>query len=316
MSKVSVIVPCYNVEQYVSKCLDSLINQTLSDIEIICVDDKSTDSTLKILKQYATQDSRIKLVEQQKNGGLSNARNVGLEVACGDYIGFVDSDDYVDLEFYEKLYEKCRTNGSDIACGVLRVVGPQQTYNIDKHPSCLVNDLSIVLSYITNGSVCSKLFNCNLFKKIRFPSGLYYEDNLTLLELLFCSNLVSFDDTVFYYYRLNPNSIIHDDKKHDKRVRDSLKILSKINELSKMRSAKEADAVKRTFLKILFMRTEYLADKNYRRKLNKIFGRKYIKSFMLASSVNKIINKIRRFIFRIQNGRVKIFKITVYKIKG
>ena len=105
--KISVLIPVYNTEKYLKSCLDSVIKQSLKDIEIICVDDKSTDDTLKILKQYAAQDSRIKLVEQQKNGGLSNARNAGLEVACGAYIGFVDSDDYVDLEFYEKLYEKC-----------------------------------------------------------------------------------------------------------------------------------------------------------------------------------------------------------------
>ena len=316
MPKVSVIVPCYNVVQYVSKCLDSLTNQTLSDIEIICIDDKSTDGTLKILKQYATQDSRIKLIQQPQNGGLSNARNAGLDVACGDYIGFVDSDDYVDSDFYKELYEICRINGSDIACGVLCVVEPQKTYSLDNHPSCLVKGLPRVLSHINNGSVCSKLFKRTLFEKIRFPSGLYYEDNLTLLELLLCANLVAFDEAVFYYYRFNPNSIVHDEKKHEKRVCDSVEILSRINKLSKNRSAKEADAIKQTFLKILFMRTEYLTNKNYRTQLNNIFGKRYLKSVVMTSCVRKMSNKIRRFVFRIQNNRVKIFKITVYKIKG
>ena len=101
--KVSIIVPVYNVEKYLKRCLDSITNQTLKELEIICINDGSTDNSLKILKQYAHKDKRISIINKQ-NEGLSVARNTGMEAASGEYIGFVDSDDWIDLDFYKKLY--------------------------------------------------------------------------------------------------------------------------------------------------------------------------------------------------------------------
>lgn len=100
--KVSVIIPVYNVEEYLRQCLDSVINQTLKEIEIICVDDGSTDSSLEILKEYAAKDHRITVITQQNNGAAI-ARNIGLYNINANYIGFIDADDYIDLDFYEKL---------------------------------------------------------------------------------------------------------------------------------------------------------------------------------------------------------------------
>ena len=114
MIKVSVIVPVYNVENYLRACLDSIINQTLKDIEIICVNDGSTDSSLAILQEYARNDKRIKIIDSQ-NKGSSAARNIGIDVAQGDYIGFVDSDDWIDLNFYETLYNAAVSQNADIA---------------------------------------------------------------------------------------------------------------------------------------------------------------------------------------------------------
>lgn len=114
MVKVSIIVPVYNVEKFLEKCLDSLVNQTLHDIEIICINDGSTDKSLEILKSFANKDKRITVIDKQ-NEGPSVARNVGLEKAQGEYIGFVDSDDWVDLDFYEKLYNSAINNGADIS---------------------------------------------------------------------------------------------------------------------------------------------------------------------------------------------------------
>jgi glycosyltransferase involved in cell wall biosynthesis len=122
MPKVSVILPCYNVAPYICACLDSLVNQTLRDIEIICVDDKSTDNTLEIIQERATQDKRIKVIAQPANSGVSVARNTGIDAATGEYIGFVDPDDYVDLDFYEKLYEAATRENADIAKANLTVV--------------------------------------------------------------------------------------------------------------------------------------------------------------------------------------------------
>ena len=110
---VSVIVPVYNVEKYLEECLDSIINQTLEDIEIICVNDGSTDNSLKILKKYAKKDNRIKIINQ-KNCGLGCARNSGLNQSQGDYIFFLDSDDYLNPNILEKLYPKALESHSEI----------------------------------------------------------------------------------------------------------------------------------------------------------------------------------------------------------
>ena len=114
MSKVSVIIPVYNVEPYLEKCLDSLINQTLKDIEIICINDCSTDNSLNILEQFKNKDERIKLINLKENKGAAAARNEGLKIAKGEYLGFVDPDDYVDLNFYEELYKKAKQDDADI----------------------------------------------------------------------------------------------------------------------------------------------------------------------------------------------------------
>lgn len=114
MTKVSIIVPVYNVVDYLSDCLESLVKQTLDDIEIICVNDGSTDSSLIVLEKYEKQYDFIKIINQ-RNKGLASARNVGIAAAKGEYLGFVDSDDWIDMEFYEKLYEAARRHNTDIA---------------------------------------------------------------------------------------------------------------------------------------------------------------------------------------------------------
>ena len=112
--KVSVIVPVYNVEKYLRQCLDSIINQTLKEIEILCINDGSTDSSPEILKEYEEKDSRIKIINK-KNAGLSAARNQGLELAKGEYVSFIDSDDWINETFCEALYTAAKKYDSDIA---------------------------------------------------------------------------------------------------------------------------------------------------------------------------------------------------------
>ena len=111
--QISVIVPIYNVEKYLAKCIDSIINQTLTNIEIILVNDGSTDNSRKIIDKYDKKDSRIKVIHK-KNGGQGSARNAGLDIAKGEYIGFVDSDDWIDSNMYENLYNAAISNNADI----------------------------------------------------------------------------------------------------------------------------------------------------------------------------------------------------------
>lgn len=113
-AKVSIIVPVYNVEKYIDRCLNSLVNQTLKEIEIIIVNDNTPDNSMKICEEYAKRDNRIKIYNKEQNEGLGLTRNYGIKKANGEYIAFVDSDDYVDNDFYEKLYNKIIKTNSDI----------------------------------------------------------------------------------------------------------------------------------------------------------------------------------------------------------
>ena len=114
MPKISVIVAVYNVGPYLKCGMDCLLNQTLKDMEFICIDDCSTDNSLEILREYAQKDSRFKIIESEKNGGAAIARNKGLDVATGEYLGFMDPDDTIDLNYYEELYKKAKEGNFDI----------------------------------------------------------------------------------------------------------------------------------------------------------------------------------------------------------
>ena len=129
MPKISIIVPIYNVEKYLERCIQSLLNQTLRDIEIIMVDDESPDDCPQLCDIYASQDQRIKVIHK-KNEGLGYARNTGLEIASGEYIAFVDSDDYVDINMYEKLYQIAQKNNLDTVFSNFNTVDQHQ--NIHK----------------------------------------------------------------------------------------------------------------------------------------------------------------------------------------
>lgn len=177
--KVSVIVPGYNCENTVRKCLDSLIFQTLDDIEIIFINDGSTDGTKKIAEEYAEKYKNIKLVNV-KNGGQSKARNIGLDMANGDYIAFLDSDDYIEPTMLEKMYSKAISSGYDMVLCDVNIVYPDKNLiissglNLDTTDSKIIRK-SLVYSY-SAGVVWNKIYKKELLKNLRFKEGVWYED--------------------------------------------------------------------------------------------------------------------------------------------
>lgn len=208
--KVSVIVPIYNVEKYLKKCLTSLINQTLKEIEIICVNDGSTDNSAKILEHFAKNDFRIKVISQQ-NSGLSGARNTGLEIATGEYIGFVDSDDWVDLEFFEKLYITAKENSADISCAGFKRRGKifstiRKSFNEVKVYED-INDKVIVDKLPEHNYVWNKIYLRDKWN-FKFQDGRYFEDMAILIKILYVSKRLVTVPDVYYNYRRTPNSIV------------------------------------------------------------------------------------------------------------
>ena len=178
---ISVIVPAYNVEKYIRECLVSLVEQTFRDIEIVVVNDGSTDKTAQIIDEFARKDNRIKVITQE-NQGLSSARNRGIEQARGEYISFVDSDDWVDKDFLEKLYNTILKYNADISCAsAIRKRKNSEKYRFlykeEKEYTTLKDKIKICkvpnCCYVWN-----KLYQKSLIENIKFKKGVYFEDML------------------------------------------------------------------------------------------------------------------------------------------
>ncbi len=211
--KVSVVVPVYNTAEFLAQCLESLCRQTLKDIEIICINDGSTDSSLRILKDFARKDRRIKIINQE-NQGLSCSRNAGIMRASGEYIGFVDSDDMVADNFYECLYKRAVATSADIAAAnIIRVNNNGQSMFLDykKNETVeLIQDKFRVLRIPDFNYVWNRIYAAGLFtdKDAYFPEHLYYEDIIWTPKMLLKSRKISTITQTCYYYRQNANSIM------------------------------------------------------------------------------------------------------------
>ncbi len=204
MPKVSVIVPVYNVEEYLERCLDSLVNQTLKDIEIIIVNDGSTDGSKEKIQKYINTYKNIVYLEK-KNGGLSSARNYGIPYAKGEYIGFVDSDDYVELTMYEKMYNKAIEEKSDmVECDFIWEYPNKKREDIGKVYSskkeAIIEARVVAWNKIIKKDIIEKT-------KITFPEGLRYEDIEFFYKLVPHLNKISFVKEVFVHYIQRESSI-------------------------------------------------------------------------------------------------------------
>ncbi len=212
---ISIVVPVYNVEKYVGACIDSILNQTYKNVEIILVDDGSTDSSGKICDDYALRYSNIKVVHQQ-NGGLSAARNSGIDIMVGEYVSFVDSDDLICEEYIITLYNLLVNTSADISTSSLRSFVDDE--NIPKKKSLspikifedgneAVKSMLYQQRNIDN-SACGKLFKTRLFENYRFPLGLLYEDLATIPYVILNAKRVVVASTPMYFYRKRSTSIL------------------------------------------------------------------------------------------------------------
>lgn len=210
---VSIVVPIYNVELYLTKCLDSLIKQTYQNIEIILVNDGSTDNSKQICLEYVNKDKRIKYIEK-KNGGLSDARNVGIDNANGNYLVFVDSDDYVNVNFISNLYLNLKETNSDISvCSFKKVSDSYQDISIceENITKCYSGKSKFNNLYNDNADVTTvawnKMYRKHLFTKIKYPKGKIHEDEFVIFDLLNNSSKIVYSSCEYYYYLQRDNSI-------------------------------------------------------------------------------------------------------------
>lgn len=211
MIKLSIIVPVYNVAEYLERCLNSLINQTLNEIEIICVNDGSTDNSLCILEKFAGLDKRIKIINQ-KNKGLSGARNTGIKLVQGEYFGFLDSDDWVDLDYFEKLYKRAKNCDADISLGDFIRKGKFKhkiRLKLNKEEEFVGDNEKFYGSQFYHfPCVWNKIYKTSKFNDLRFIEGIYFEDGPYTIQALHRANKVVTCCNTYLYYFVNPNSIV------------------------------------------------------------------------------------------------------------
>ena len=231
---ISIIVPVYNVEKYLKKCVYSILNQSYKKLEVILVNDGSTDNSGKICDELSREDSRIN-VYHKDNGGLSDARNYGVAKANGEYVGFVDSDDYIDQYMYENLYKAIRKYNTQIAeCGITRVYKNNKLrphYDGEEY-SLVVDREGYLKEYLENrkvyGAAVCKLLSIDLAKVLKFPDGKVYEDVFYTLELLKKVDKYTLISGNYYYYYIRGNSITT--KTFSSRDMDYIEIIDKIGE--------------------------------------------------------------------------------------
>ncbi|WP_458453958.1 glycosyltransferase family 2 protein [Methanobrevibacter sp.] len=244
MVAISVIIPVYNVGLYLRECLDSVVNQTFKDLEIICINDGSSDNSLEILKKYAKLDTRIKVISQE-NKGLSAARNVGMKYATGDYIYFLDSDDYLKLTMFEELYSIAREKSTDVIIFKLLNFENKSKFVVAKkyHEMSFLKQKvgDDIFDYVDiqeflfdlDVTVASKFFKRDLIKDLEFYEGLIFEDNLFFVNYIFKAKRIYFYDKYLYHRRIRDDSITNSrGKNHVDIVKISNKIIDLMKELN------------------------------------------------------------------------------------
>lgn len=214
---ISVIVPIYNSEKYLNNCINSIINQTYENLELILINDGSTDSSSEICNKWAKTDSRIKVLHNE-NSGASSARNSGIDISTGDYIAFVDSDDYLDSDMYESMLNELINNNADaVRCGIVRESksGFREVWGSEENNIIVVDNKKLLCDIgEANGilpvSTCNKLFSKNVIKNIRFNTTFKYAED-TLFNFLVAKNInrMVYNDIPRYHYINNSESVSH-----------------------------------------------------------------------------------------------------------
>ena len=320
--KLSIIVPVYGVEKYIDKCLNSLVKQSLKEIEIIVVNDGTKDNSQKIIDKYVKKyPDKIKSYIKE-NGGQGSARNYGLKKASGEYIGYVDSDDFVEKDMYKKLYNKAKENNYDIVvCGNYNVSEDYQNKNID----AFINNYNTDLENIFFGkmAVWNKIYKRDILikNKLEFKEKVWYEDLAFTLKAIMNSNTFAFIDEPLYDYLIREGSIMNNSN-----VQRNLEILDAFNDiLSYIKHNKKEEY----FSKIEFLAIDHIYisaivrvlkaeadDKVKRETINKLID--YMNKKFPNYKNNKYINtlsKNRKIIYKLINIKMYGLINLIFKVK-
>ena len=313
-AKISVIVPVYNVEPYITDCLNSIIHQSFQDIEIICVDDCGSDNSMDIVEKFAQNDSRIKILKHNENRGQSAARNTGIKIATGKYIAFVDSDDTIEKDYLFNLYEAAEKNGADVTeCGyfverknkfIYYTLSPQN-----------YNNFYDILGHITKCFVWTRLWRSDFLKKynLQFYPGIYFEDILFVVKAAYYAKNWTIIDYAGYYYRVVPTSTTNDPTKENKRDNDLFIVLKALYSFAKKVGFIKDNAENKqdVFLMFLF---QHCVSKH------KILDNSFYQTYLEIFGKNPALLKLRRKMFiqhyfriSLKKKKIVLFGINLWK---
>ena len=273
--KISVIVPVYNVENYVSKCLDSLFKQTYENLEIIIVDDCSTDKSKQVVSKLIEGKDNVKFLTNKKNSGLSFTRNRALEVASGDYIGYIDSDDYVPYDYYEQLVTTALEKEASVVVCDIKSVFTSSGQVLRTSCGTLENKR---IDFINNGlaaSACNKLFKKEEISKYKFAEGKVNEDLAVILPIIIKADKVAYNDKTFYNYIQRDNSIQNQSfslKRFDifYGVAETLKRIEGVNNFEEYKEAIVFEQIIMLFIYVIPKEPSFTKRVKWLRKFNKM----------------------------------------------
>ena len=282
MSIISVIVPIYNVEKYLNRCVDSILNQTFNDFECILVDDGSPDNCGEICDDYAKKDKRIRVIHKE-NGGLSDARNAGIEIAKGEYLSFIDSDDWIHPQMLEILYYTAINNNVILSACDWCVADKEFDFCTIENPKVEVfNGLENLFTKCDVAVMTwNKLYHKSLFDDIRFPTGRLHEDEFTVHKFLYKAGNIALCREKLYAYFINPNSIMQ--KTYSLKRLDAICALE--SQYSFFKSKKISEGITWSIRRIQSVGLQHLSlidlcanEKNYRKSKRKLLWkiRKYL----------------------------------------
>lgn len=298
--KVSVIIPIYNVEKYLQKSLNSVCAQTLEEIEIICINDCSPDNSLEILKEYQRNDNRIKIINFKENKGVAVARNEGIKIAQGEYIGFVDPDDWVDLDFFEKLYISTKNSNADLVKTKFKKVYDNKEEIIDNY----------------------RFFWCGIYKKefldknnIQFKDGcICGEDQIFIAKSDILASKKVLLEYPYYYYRQRIGSASYNKIKNDKQFTSDISAFKDVFRFI----AEEFN--KKRIDKYTALNEYLLYHANYLQKLNRVQAEIYVQllqnSFEKIQDKNKVLNTATKKLYKdLKKGKIEEISFLLNTIK-
>lgn len=295
---ISVIIPIYNKEKYLDNCLKSIINQSYKEIEIILINDGSTDSSEEICKRYKSKDNRIKLISTE-NRGAASARNTGIENAVGKYLSFIDADDYIENTYYETMLDLIKTHNAQIAeCGFERInEGEKYTFPKKNQETRVMTRKEALIElygkddkeHVKTVIMCNKLFESNLFKNIRYISGRIIDDETIIYRLIEqCKRIVETND-ILYGYVQSSNSIMRKDFSM-KRLDDSITVYDECIEHFKYEPDIQACCLKRA----IYFYGEFLEKISKSSNIDK------------KEATKKVIDKFNQKLLQLENLQTEI----------